>query len=260
MRNKKILVLTAVVLGVIGIVFPASAAGKQARAKFKEVAWDFGKIKQGEILTHEFVFTNEGDVPLAIEKVSTSCGCTAALASEEKIGPGKEGRIKASFDSRGYSGRIVKYVYVESNDADASRRELSLTAEIEVPPQPRIELSAYNIDLGLSLEGEEASTRVAIKNTGELELSIEIAHPEFKFLVKGKPAAFPLKIAAGKELGLDVRLPSLNKIGALRDYVLIKSNDPVRSTLSIYISRYVITKEALKELFKKYGKISKDAS
>jgi hypothetical protein len=255
MRNKKPLVLTAVVLGVIGIILPASAAGKQARAKFKEVAWDFGKIKQGEILTHEFVFTNEGDAPLVIEKVATSCGCTAALASEEKIGPGKEGRIKASFDSRGYSGRIVKYVYVDSNDADKSRRELSLNAEIEVPPQPRIELSAYNIDLGLSLEGEEAATRVAIKNTGELELSIDIAHPEFKFLVNGKPAAFPLKIAAGKKLGLDVRLPSQNKNGALRDYVLIKSNDPIRSTLSIYISRYIITQEALRELFKKYGKI-----
>jgi len=255
MRNNKTWVLTAVILGVIGIVLPASAAGKQARVKFKEEAWDFGKITQGEILTHEFVFTNEGDAPLVIEKVTTSCGCTAALASEEKIGPGKEGRIKTSFDSRGYSGRIVKYVYVESNDAGASRRELSLRAEIEVMPQPRIELSAYNIDLGLSLEGEEASTRVVIKNPGELELSIEIAHPEFKFLANDKPAVFPLKIAAGKELGLEVRLPSQNKIGTLRDYVLIKSNDPVRSTLSIYISRYVITREALKGLFKKYGKI-----
>jgi RNA recognition motif-containing protein len=99
------------------------------------------------------------------------------------------------------------------------------------------------------------STLVAIKNTGELELSIEIAHPEFKFLANGKPAAFPLKIAAGKELGLEVRIPSQNKIGTLRDYLLIKSNDPVRSTLSIYISRYIITKEDLKELFKKYGNI-----
>jgi RNA recognition motif-containing protein len=29
----------------------------------------------------------------------------------------------------------------------------------------------------------------------------------------------------------------------------------MRSTLSIYISRYIITKEDLKELFKKYGKL-----
>ena len=40
----------------------------------------------------------------------------------------------------------------------------------------------------------------------------------------------------------------------LRDYVLVKSNDPVRSTLSIYISRYVITKQDLKALFNKYRK------
>jgi len=258
MRNYRTLVLTAVILGALVIVLPVSTAGKQARAKFKEKAWDFGKIKQGEILTHEFVFTNEGDAPLVIEKVSTSCGCTAALASEDKILPGKEGRIKASFDSRGYSGKVVKYVYVESNDSDASRRELSLSAEIEVAPQPRIELGAYNIDLGLSLEGEETSAPIVIKNTGELELSVEITHQEFKFLVNGKPAAFPLKIAAGKEVRLEVRLPSPNKIGTLRDYLLLRSNDPVRSTLSVYISRYIITKADLKELFRKYGKILED--
>ncbi len=255
MRNRKALVLTAVVLGVIGIVLPSSAAGSQARAKFKELTWDFGKIKQGDTLNHEFVFTNEGDAPLVIKNVSTSCGCTAALASAEKIEPGKEGKIKASFNSRGYSGKIVKYVFVESNDAEASRRQLSLSAEIEVMPQPRIELNAYNIDLGISLAGQETSTRLAIKNAGELELSVEITHPEFKFLVDGKPAAFPLKIAAGKELGLEVRLPARDKAGALREYVLIKSNDPIRSTLSIYFSRYIITQEVLRELFKKYGKI-----
>ena len=260
MRNSKTLVLTAVVLGVIGIVLPSSAASDAARAKFKEQAWDFGKIKQGDTLTHEFVFTNEGDAPLVIKKVSTSCGCTAALASEEKIEPGKEGRIKASFNSSGYSGRIVKYVYVESNDAEASRRELSLNAEIEVTPQPRIELNSYNIDLGISLEGQESSTRIAIKNAGELELSVEITHPEFKFLVNGNPAVFPLKIAAGKELGLEIRLPSGNKNGALREYVLINSNDRIRSTLSIYISRYIVTKAVLKELFNKYGNILEEKS
>jgi hypothetical protein len=38
----------------------------------------------------------------------------------------------------------------------------------------------------------------------------------------------------------------------LRDYVLVKSNDPVRASLSIYVSRYVVTKKDLKELFIKY--------
>jgi len=248
MRKRTVIAVAALILLAAG----ASTAGKEARAKFKEEVWDFGKIKQGEVLAHEFVFTNEGDAPLVIERVSTSCGCTAALASEDRIAPGKEGRIKASFDTRGYAGSVVKYIYVESNDASNARRELKITAEIDVPPQPRIELDRYNADLGLSLEGEEISTRFSVRNVGELELKIEIDHPDFKFFAGGKPAVFPMSIAAGKEVALEVRFPAPAKPGMLRDYVLVKSNDPVRASLSIYVSRYVVTKKDLKELFIKY--------
>ena len=248
MRKRTVIAVAALILLAAG----ASTAGKEARAKFKEEVWDFGKIKQGEVLAHEFVFTNEGDAPLVIERVSTSCGCTAALASEDRIAPGKEGRIKASFDTRGYAGSVVKYIYVESNDASNARRELKVTAEIDVPPQPRIELDRYNADLGLSLEGEEASTRFSVRNVGELELKIEIAHPDFKFFAGGKPAVFPMSVAAGKEVALEVRFPAPAKPGMLRDYVLVKSNDPVRASLSIYVSRYVVTKKDLKALFDKY--------
>jgi hypothetical protein len=250
MRKRTVIAVAALILLAAG----ASTAGKEARAKFKEEVWDFGKIKQGEVLAHEFVFTNEGDAPLVIERVSTSCGCTAALASEDRIAPGKEGRIKASFDTRGYAGSVVKYVYVESNDASNARRELKVTAEIDVPPQPRIELDRYNADLGLSLEGEETSTRFTVRNVGELELKIEIGHPDFKFFAGGKPAVFPISVAAGKEVSLEVRFPAPAKPGMLRDYVLVKSNDPVRASLSIYVSRYVVTKKDLKALFDKYKK------
>jgi hypothetical protein len=249
MKERAIIAMAALFLVVAGA---SAAAGKEARAQFKEEAWDFGKIKQGEVLTHEFVFVNDGEAPLVIERVATSCGCTAALASEDRIAPGKEGRIKATFDTRGYSGRVVKYVTVESNDAANARRELKISAEIDVPPQPRIELDRYNADLGLSLEGEESSTRFTVRNVGELELKIEIAHPEFKFFLGGKPAVFPMSVPAGKGAAFEVRFPPPAKPGMLRDYVLVKSNDPVRASLSIYISRYIVTKTELKALFNKY--------
>jgi hypothetical protein len=231
MRKRTVIATTALILLAAGAT--AAAAGKEARAKFKEAVWDFGKVKQGEVLAHEFVFTNEGDAPLVIERVSTSCGCTAALASEDRIAPGKEGRVKASFDTRGFAGSV---------------------AEIDVPPQPRIELDRYNADLGLSLEGEVASTRFVVRNVGELELKIEIAHPEFKFFAGGKPAVFPMSVAAGKEVELEIRFPAPVKPGLLRDYVLVKSNDPVKASLSIYVSRYIVTKKDLKDLFNKYRK------
>ena len=243
------------VLAAAGILLAAAAPAKQARAKFREEKWDFGRIEQGELLTHEFVFRNEGDAPLVIEKITTSCGCTAALASEDRIEPGREGKIKASLDTRGYGGRVVKYIYVESNDASVSRRELAVSAEIDIPPQPRIELDRYNIDLGLSLEGEETATTFGISNAGELELAVTATHPEFLFFHGNKPARFPLNIASGKSAELEIRFPARNKVGMLRDYVLIKSNDPMKPTLSIYISRYVVTKKELKDLFTKYKKI-----
>ncbi len=55
-----------------------------------------------------------------------------------------------------------------------------------------------------------------------------------------------------------MRFPSQTRPGLQRDYVLVKSNDPVRSTLSIYVSRYVVTRKELQELFVKYGKVLKD--
>ena len=253
MKKSRLVMITAIVF--LSAFSFAATGEKKPLAKYKETSWDFGKIKQGEILTHEFVFSNDGESPIVIEKVATSCGCTAALVSEDKIGPGKTGKIKVSFDSRGYSGKIIKYVYVESNDSADPRREIVVSAEIEVPPQPLIDLDRYNVDLGLSLEGEDTSSRIIIRDIGELELKVETSHPEFKFLINGKPAVFPLSIAAGKSAEVEIRFPGQAKPGMLRDYVLFKSNDPVRSTLSIYISRYVITKAELKNLFNRYKKV-----
>ncbi len=235
--------------------FPALLAAKQARAVFQETTHDFGKVKQGDALTWEFVFTNKGDAPLVIKEVRTSCGCTAALASADKIAPGGVGKIKATFNTAGYQGRISKYIFLVSNDAASENRELSLIADIEIPPSPRIELDKYNVDLGVILEGEPASTKIVIKNVGEKELRVEMAHEAIKFFSRNKPVSFPVFIPAGGSLEVEIQLPNQVRSGMANDYVLIRSNDAVRSTVSVYIRRYVISKQELKALFDKYRNV-----
>jgi len=223
---------------------------------FKELEWDFGRVKQGEVVSHEFAFKNEGTVPLKVSRVATSCGCTAALVSQKEIAPGKEGRIKVSFDSRGYSGQVVKYIYFDSNDPKNPQVALTIKAEVETGPAARLELDRYNLDLGISLEGEETSAKLLVRNTGQLELRIETENPEFSFLVKNKPVTFPYRLSAGQSAELEIKLPGrAGRTGLLRDYILLKSNDPVRPTVSIFISRYVVTKEELKQLFNKYKQL-----
>jgi hypothetical protein len=72
--------------------------------------FQFGSILQGEKIAHVFKFHNAGDAPLHIEKVRTSCGCTAAVLSAKAILPGETGELKSTFDSARFSGSIVKTV------------------------------------------------------------------------------------------------------------------------------------------------------
>jgi len=241
--------------------FLAASAGAQAakpRAVFKETSHDFGKVKQGEVVSHEFVFKNEGGAPLVVEKVETTCGCTAALVSEKTIAPGKEGKIKATFDTRGYSGRLARYLYLVSNDAENPRRELSLAADIQVPPSARIDVDPYNVDMGLVLEGEAPTAKIVIKSAGPRELKVEMAHESVQFFVGGKLLTKPLFIPSGESREVELRFPAQAKTGIARDYVLLKSNDPVRSTMSIYVSRYVISRKELKDLFERYKSVLVD--
>jgi len=253
-RLDRLALAVAVVVGALLIGDMARASG-EPKIKFKETVWDFGKVKQGEVLSHEFVFANEGDATLVIQKVSTSCGCTAALVSAEKIQPGKEGRIEIKFDTRGYGGQVRKLIYVDSNDPGETHRQLEVAADIEIPPSPRIDLDPFNFDAGLVVEGEEVKANLKIMNKGELELKVEFNHRSATFLSGGKPAPAPLKIAAGKEVTVEVRIPTQSRTGVVREYVLIKSNDPMRATLSLYLSGYIISREQLKDLFNRYKDI-----
>jgi hypothetical protein len=241
-------------VGLLVLACPGPAAG-QPTIKFKDEAWDFGKVKQGTVLAHEFVFTNVGNSSLVIRNVATTCGCTAALASADKIAPGKEGKIEVKFDTRGYGGPVSKVVFVDSNDPAQPRQQLKVSADIETPPSPRIELEPYNYDAGLLVEGGDIKAKLKIMNKGEQELRVEFNHRNAAFSVGGKPAPSPLKIPAGKEADVEITIPTLSRTGVVREYVLVKSNDPMRSTLSLYISGYIITKEQLKELFNKYKDI-----
>jgi len=233
------------------------AAVKGPKIVFKAEKWDFGKIKQGAEPSYEFVFTNGGDAVLNILNVETSCGCTAILVSNKKVDPGKTGKIKVTFNSTGYAGEVAKYIYVQSDDPTTPRAELKIEAAVDVPPQPKIDLDRYSYDAGLLVEGENLETDVTVKNRGELELRFECALPGATFLLNGTPAVFPIKVAAGKDVLVKVVFPAAGRVGFLREFALFKTNDPLRSTISLTLSGYLVTKDQLKRIFEKYKTIIK---
>jgi hypothetical protein len=84
---------------------------------FAEKSHDFGDIKQGEKVSHTFRFTNNGNKPLIISNVSTTCGCTVSNWTKEPVAPGKTGEVSATFDSTGKLNKQRKVITIHSNSA-----------------------------------------------------------------------------------------------------------------------------------------------
>lgn len=84
--------------------------------EFESTEFDFGEITEGEVVLHEFKFTNTGKSNLILGTVAPSCGCTVPKDwPKEPIPPGESGVIKAEFNSDGQSGAILKFITITAN-------------------------------------------------------------------------------------------------------------------------------------------------
>ncbi|MFH1354826.1 MAG: DUF1573 domain-containing protein [Candidatus Omnitrophota bacterium] len=92
--------------------------------------WDFGEIEKAEIVEHNFTISNNSGKTLKIERVHTSCGCTASEVGNDTLLPGKSTQIKVKFDSKSYSGEIKQYAYVHTDDPENSLIKLTIKAKV----------------------------------------------------------------------------------------------------------------------------------
>lgn len=108
---------------------------------FSDKTYDFGTIKQGDVIEHIFKFKNTGKNDLIIRKIKSSCGCTAVSVGSKTIKPGEEGNIKAIFNSRGKRGQQHKSITITTNIPEVAGKPgksqivLMLKGIVEVPQQ-----------------------------------------------------------------------------------------------------------------------------
>ncbi len=124
--KKLVLVLF---VGMLGLSL--TAQDKAAKIEFKAETVDYGEIEKGSDGVRVFEFTNTGDAPLIISKVSSSCGCTIPKKPEDPVLPGKTGEIQVKYDTNRV-GPIRKAITVISN-ADTPTKILKIKGEIKAP-------------------------------------------------------------------------------------------------------------------------------
>jgi hypothetical protein len=116
---------------------PSSMQLPKDSSQYTSLTWldsttrDFGTISEGQKLEVTYRFLNSGDKPLIIAKVQPSCGCTVAEQPDEPILPGKEGVIKASFNSEGRIGINHKKIYVIANTRGVQSNEVEFSVLVQ---------------------------------------------------------------------------------------------------------------------------------
>lgn len=114
----------------------ATPANPNAPAmSFKETVYDFGTVKQGEVVNHTFTFTNTGKEPLIIENASASCGCTVPEWTKTPVAPGQTGEIKVQFNSTGKAGQQAPMVTIRAN-TEPNITQVSLKGTVEASNIP----------------------------------------------------------------------------------------------------------------------------
>jgi hypothetical protein len=92
-----------------------SGGGIPAGLKFKDTYYEFGQIKQGEVVTHDFDFINMTKKPLVISNASATCGCTTPSYPFIPVEPGESGTIGITFNSKNKLGNQSPTITVTSN-------------------------------------------------------------------------------------------------------------------------------------------------
>jgi hypothetical protein len=124
---KSIKTLSAITIAAFMLMsfFPAPAFIKNnliekkspqaVKVRWEKESYDFGDIEHAKPVTVNFTFSNQGDEPILVSDVVTSCGCTASDYTKEPILPGKSSSVKVTYNAAAI-GAFTKKITVNFND------------------------------------------------------------------------------------------------------------------------------------------------
>ncbi|MGV6860648.1 MAG: DUF1573 domain-containing protein [Putridiphycobacter sp.] len=100
-----------------------------AEMQFDSEVHDFGKSKQGEILSYTFTFQNTGRDTLIIQTITPMCDCISYTISKTIFAPNETGELTIKFDTKNEKGITAKQIKIESNIKQTTKI-ITLTSEI----------------------------------------------------------------------------------------------------------------------------------
>lgn len=134
-------VVVVVALIVVFLSVVMSSESPAGRFGADHTYWNFGEVSQG-VVSHSFIFENQGDSDLILYGAWTSCGCTSAIVIIEGVESPKFGMHSnptwtGRISSLGTAMLIVEYDALVHLDLYVGERSVFL--KTNDPAQPEVE-------------------------------------------------------------------------------------------------------------------------
>ncbi|MCD6287671.1 MAG: DUF1573 domain-containing protein [Candidatus Hydrogenedentes bacterium] len=165
--NRSVYLIRAVVLWTTALCFlcggfaqaqTTPAQPSAPRIELSTTTLDLGKLQPYQKTNGSVSIKNTGASLLVISNVTSSCGCTAAVPGKKELAPDETTSLDVTFKASSIPGKTHKTVTIRSNDPNAPKTTLNVTAEViaRATVEPRL------INLGSTLRGHEVSREITV--------------------------------------------------------------------------------------------------
>ena len=103
---------------------------KRPRAIFKKLSHDFGLLSPHETASYSFKVTNQGEAPLHLEVLDSTCKCTVGNLKTPLLAAGESTYVKLTWNTGYQNEEYQQSVTIKTNDA--RRETITLTVKGEV--------------------------------------------------------------------------------------------------------------------------------
>ena len=227
--------IPALVLLSVFLVSAEAAAQDWARKMFQAHSHDFGIVARGSKQEYSFILTNLYKEDVRISGVRSTCGCTTARVTKERLKTHEQSEIVVAYNTRSFLGAKGSTITVIVDEPFYAEVQLTVRGYIrsDVVFQPGV------VEFGSVDAGQEKSQRISVSYAGREDWEIvDVRSANEHFEVE-----LDETLRNGGRVNYDmlVRLKPDAPPGFIHDQLLIITNDSGVSHVSLPVEGQVVS-------------------
>lgn len=217
-----------VLLAAAALAGEAATAGTAPQARLMATDYDFGEVRQGQTVSHDFLVRNLGKGVLRTERAELSHRNMQLRAST--IGPGSEGPISLELKTTESAGRIEAQAIVFFNDPLLPKAVLTLRGKV----RPPIEFRPFGAVFLAAFKDEPVERVLTVVNNEANPLAIKQIRREGSHFVAALKT-----VEAGKVYTVSVRVVPGVPVGKYEETLVIDVSSPTARVLKLPVHLFV---------------------